>query len=239
MNKPVILITGANRGIGLEICYLLGAENLFTIIFSSRNSTEGQKKTDEIRKRGIDIHYLHLDLSDHKSMMDKIDEIRKRFGSISILVNNAGVYLDSENLDEFPSFLEVTPQILEKTLDINFFGPILLSKLIYSLINENGLIINVSSGGGKLNTTGDRSGHIAYRLSKMLLNVFTKSFSKLKTQKEIKIISVCPGWVKSSMGGLNAPRSLQEGAMDILEVIKNHSFHKSGVFLYNLAEQKF
>ena len=238
MNKTKVLVTGANRGIGLTLCKLLASRDNFTVILSSRNASEGQQQVNHLVNLGFDVHFLALDVSDLSSFSSKITTLIDNFGSIDILVNNAGVYLDSADLDEFPSFFELSEDILETTLSTNLFGPMLLSQLFSEYMNEGGLIINVSSGGGKINTSGDRSGHIAYRLSKTALNAFSKSFSNRLQVKNITIVSMCPGWVKTDLGGPNAPKSIKEGTEDILDLITNKDSLVSGSFYYNSFQQK-
>lgn len=238
MNRKIILITGANRGIGLEIVKQILKQEKFIVLFSCRNIKEGKIKFNELLRFYSDIHLIPLDISSQDDIFTAVHLIKEKFGKIDILVNNAGVYLDSEDLDEFPSFLALTNEILEKTLQSNLFGPMILSQELLLLFSKNGLIINISSGDGKLNTSGDRSGHIAYRTSKTALNAFTKSFSNQKNPQNIKMISVCPGWVQTEMGGPNAPRTIYEGANDILQVILHQNDYQSGSFLYNSLPQK-
>ena len=167
----------------------------------------------------------------------KFSNCINNFGSIDILVNNAGIYIDSPDLDDFPSFLDLTSDILTKTFNTNIYGPMILTQQFLPSINDNGLIINVSSGMGKINTSDDRSGHLAYRCSKASLNAFSKSLGRL--ERGIKIVSMCPGWVRSEMGGSLAPRSLYEGANDIYLLIKHRSNLKSGSFYFNSIEKPF
>ena len=238
MNKQTVLITGANRGIGFELCKILASQNNFTIVLSSRNEQEGLKKVQELATSDSNISFFYLDVSDHNHIKGSILDFQRKFGNIDILVNNAGIYIDSEDLDQFPSFFDVTPQILRQSFDTNLFGPLLLTQLFLPFFNDNGLIINISSGMGKINTTDDRSGHIAYRMSKTSLNTFSKSLSKMRLPKRIKVISMCPGWVSSEMGGPNAPRTVIDGATDIFELISKKNLLKSGAFYYNFVEQK-
>ena len=238
MNKKIILVTGANRGIGLELTRLLLAQKTFSVLFSCRNITDGKVKLAELSKIDSDIHLIELDVSNLSKITSSIYDILMKYGKIDVLVNNAGVYLDSEDLDEFPSFMDVTPEILEQTFNTNLFGSMILSQASLPVLSTNGLIINITSGGGKLNTSGDRSGHIAYRTSKTALNAFTKAFSKQKNPKNVKMIAICPGWVQTEMGGPNAPRTVYEGANDILKAILNSQNYIPGSFLYNSIEQK-
>ena len=239
MNKQTVLITGATRGIGFELSKILASKSSFQVVLSGRNEDEGYNKVQELANLGLQVSFLNLDVSNHDYIPETVFKFQKKFGNIDILVNNAGIYIDSEDLDEFPSFLDLTPEILRETFDTNLFGPLFLTQSFLPYFNDNGLIINVSSGMGKINTSDDRSGHIAYRMSKSSLNAFSKSFSKNIIDKNIKIVSMCPGWVRSDMGGQNAPRTLMEGANDIFELISKRQFLKNGSFYYNLVEQKF
>ncbi len=214
------------------------AQKNFKVILSGRNLVDGDKKTNDLVNQGLDGHFVEIDVSNLEKLPEMASTVIKNFGFIDILVNNAGIYIDSEDLDEFPSFLDVTPEIFSKTFDTNLFGPMLLTQLFYPFIHKNGLVINVSSGMGKLNTIDDRSGHVAYRCSKASLNAFSKSLQFQKNDQNIKIISMCPGWVRTEMGGLNAPKSLAEGANDIVKLILNREKVKSGSFYYDFIEQK-
>lgn len=237
-NKFIVLVTGANRGIGFELCRVLALDGSYKVFLSSRNSEDGLLKANILKKENLDVQFLHLDVSSYDSVKNSVATLLNQVNSIDILINNAGIYTDSEDLDEFPSFFDITPKILKSTLDTNLFGPMYLVQELSHHFSNNFLIINVSSGFGKLNTSDDRSGHIAYRSSKASLNAFTRSINHEKIFKNGKIISMCPGWVQSDMGGPNAPKTVVEGAADIFNIIKNQSRLKSGSFIYNFVEQK-
>lgn len=238
-NKTIIVVTGASRGIGLALCKLLASQNGFFIILTSRNSDSGQEQARLLSNSLSEVQFEYLDVSQHEHLPDQVASLLSKVGSIDVLVNNAGIYLDSADLDEFPSFLEVTGTILEQTFDTNVYGPILLTQLLLPHINDNGLVINISSESGKINTSSDRGGHIAYRTSKTALNSFTSALGSNFEGRGIKIISMCPGWVRSAMGGPSAPRSLEKGASDICNLIINRYQLTSGSFYYNFVQQKF
>lgn len=232
-----MLVTGANRGIGFKLCSLLAQKN-FKVLLTSRDSENGSQKVQDLVNQGLDVHFVELDVSNFETLAQTVSSVVEKFGFIDILVNNAGIYIDSEDLDEFPSFLDVNSEIFLKTIDTNLFGPMLLTQLFIPFIQRNGLVINISSGMGKINTSDDRSGHVAYRCSKASLNAFSRGFKFINVSNNVKIISMCPGWVRTEMGGENAPRSLKEGANDILELILNKQKVISGSFYYNFTEQK-
>ena len=236
-NKPVVLITGANRGIGYEVCRLLAQNGSVKVILSCRNKEDGEVKTKILAQQYGDIQFLYLDVSNYDSIVNAVSILQKIVRSVDVLVNNAGIYIDSDDLNEFPSFFDVSSEILELTMDTNLFGPMYLYQLLLPFFSKNFLVINVSSGMGKLNTSDDRSGHIAYRSSKISLNAFSRSVSKENNHKQGKIISLCPGWVQSAMGGPNAPKTLSEGASEIITLINKQFTIKNGSFLYNFVEQ--
>ena len=239
MNKKIVLVTGASRGIGYELVKKLVKTSSFIVLFTVRSNLKGRTLMEEFSKYTSECKFFVLDLSNFKSISETVNKIIENYKKIDVLVNNAGVYLDSPDLDEFPSFLDVTPPILTKTLDINLFGPMILSQSLLPYFNKKGLIINISSGDGKLNTSRDRSGHIAYRLSKNALNIFGLTLSQQLSDKDIKILSVCPGWVSTDMGGPLAPRTAIDGASDIMSVMIESEQILSGSFLYQFSYQKY
>jgi NAD(P)-dependent dehydrogenase (short-subunit alcohol dehydrogenase family) len=152
-----------------------------------------------------------LDITDLESI-DRLGRfVAEKFGRCDILVNNAGVFLDRGK-----SIFEVPIEILQETLEINSFGALNMCRTFLALMEKNdyGRIINVSSAMGMISTlTGYSS---AYRLSKVLLNAMTRIMADEVKEKNIKINTMDPGWVRSDMGGPSAPRSLTQGADTIV-----------------------
>jgi NAD(P)-dependent dehydrogenase (short-subunit alcohol dehydrogenase family) len=212
--KRIALITGANRGIGFEIARKLGASKM-TVLIGARNIDKGTEARDILAAEGANVHFVHLDVTDATTIAAALSRIKDNFGRLDVLVNNAGIMIDAHT-----GVLKLDPAILEKTLETNVFGPLLLSQACVPLMKEHGYgrIVNISSSFGSLSETAgpdssyDEIQSPAYRLSKTLLNGLTVMFAKELQGTNILVNSVCPGWVRTSMGGDDAPVSAVEAA---------------------------
>ncbi|WP_205685183.1 SDR family oxidoreductase [Peribacillus acanthi] len=205
--KKIALITGASRGIGLELSKQL-AEKDFHVILGSRNKEKGQMAVQQL---GYEMSVMELDVDDLSSIQNAVEYVRQTFGHIDVLINNAGVYLDKTD-----RMSEEDTTILEQTLKTNLLGPYHLIRSFLPLMKENnyGRIINVSSGYGQ--TDGmDQIGPGSYKLSKFALNGLTRQLAA-EIDGNIKINAVCPGWVRTDMGGPHAPRSVEQAAQSIV-----------------------
>ena len=214
LQKRVALVTGANRGIGFEIAGKL-AERQITVVAAARDRERGEAACDKLAKRNPDVHFVLLDVTDETSIQAALGRIDDRFGRLDILVNNAGIMIDQETRT-----LELSLVLFQNTLETNAFGPLLLSQACVRLMRRNGYgrIVNMSSTLGSLTdiVNPDSSyGEVqspAYRLSKTLLNGITALLAKDLRGTNILVNSVCPGWVRTEMGGDSAPLSPQEAS---------------------------
>lgn len=205
-DSRIALVTGANRGIGLEICRQLAARQI-RVILTSRDEEKGLTAVEALNKDGLDIFYHRLDVADAESVESAAEFVDAQFGRLSILVNNAAVLLDRR-----VPILESDIDTIRKTMETNVYGPLRLSqKLIPLMIREgHGRIVNVSSGMGQL--AGMGSGYPGYRLSKTCLNAITLILASELKAKNILVNAMSPGWVRTDMGGSAAPRSVKKGA---------------------------
>ncbi|MDZ4726000.1 MAG: SDR family oxidoreductase [Leptospira sp.] len=205
----IALVTGANRGIGKQIAMDLAAIGVFVIV-GSRNEEEGEITKDLILKKGGRAELFPVDVSKEKSLTALSDYVEGSFGRLDILINNAGIFLDTGE------FVNTSMEELTSTLQTNVAGPLRLIQLFlpHMIQNNYGRIVNVSSGMGQLSDMG--TGYPAYRISKTAINAITKIASAETSGKNIKVNSVCPGWVKTDMGGPNASRSIEKGAETIV-----------------------
>ena len=205
----IALVTGANRGIGKQIAMDLAAIGVFVIV-GSRNEEEGEITKDLILKKGGRAELFPIDVSKEKSLTALSDYVEGSFGRLDILINNAGIFLDTGE------FVNTSMEELTSTLQTNVAGPLRLIQLFlpHMIQNNYGRIVNVSSGMGQLSDMG--TGYPAYRISKTAINAITKIASAETSGKNIKVNSVCPGWVKTDMGGPNASRSIEKGAETIV-----------------------
>ncbi|MCY9670528.1 SDR family oxidoreductase [Paenibacillus alginolyticus] len=209
-NKQVALVTGANRGIGFELVKQL-ALNGFRVILASRDLEKGYEAAQRLEQSGLDVTFVQMDVDDQDSIRQASLSVNETFGRLDVLINNAGVYLDENEL-----FMTMDPSILEKTMSTNFFGVYNVIRTFIPLMKKRsfGRIINISSEYGVMNEMSER-GVGAYKLSKLALNALTR-LAAAEIQGDIKINAVCPGWVSSDMGGPAAPRTPKQAAESIL-----------------------
>ncbi|MEO0854818.1 MAG: SDR family oxidoreductase, partial [Cyanobacteria bacterium J06648_11] len=220
----VAVVTGANRGIGLETCRQL-AEKGLQVVLTSRNETEGHAACDRLRDEGLKVAYHPLDVTDDDSIKQLRDTLARTYSRLDVLINNAAIHIDNAL-----SVLTTDLSILENTLETNVRGPFALCKQLIPLMQaENyGRVVNVSSGAGQLYDM--RSGYPAYRMSKAALNALTRILASEMKGTNIIVNSVCPGWVKTEMGGANAPRDVEEGADTIVWLATLPDGAPSGIF---------
>ena len=204
-----VLVTGANKGIGLEVARQLGGKG-FHVFVGARNSENGQKATEALRKSGATVTFVSLDVSDPESVRNAVHFVSASADHLDVLVNNAGVILEGDS-----SIAQLDPETVTKTFQTNTLGPLLVTQAFLPLLSRSSTprVINVSSGGGQL-ADGMDTWAPAYCLSKTALNAVTCLFAA--ALPNFCINSVCPGWVRTEMGGPNATRSLEEGADTIV-----------------------
>jgi len=192
----VALVSGTSRGIGAEIARQLAADHGFVVFAGARDP-------DDIVEGG-GIIPIELDVTDQ----DTVDAVQEQIGSdpghLDALVNNAGVYGDPIGVVDYD--LGRAHEVFE----VNIFGPWRLSQAFLPLLQRSSQprIVNVSSGAGQLSDMN--GGRAAYRLSKAALNALTRTLAA--DERAIKVNSMCPGWVRTDMGGSSATRSVEEGA---------------------------
>jgi NAD(P)-dependent dehydrogenase (short-subunit alcohol dehydrogenase family) len=203
----VALVTGANRGIGFEICRQL-ARHKMTVVLAARSKASGMAAARELQAEGLAVEFRLLDVTSGRSVAALVPFLEKYFSRLDVLVNNAGVLLDPRG----SSFLDSKLKTYSDTLDTNFYGPLRLAQALIPLMQRNGYgrIVNLSSGLGQLAEMG--TGTPAYRVSKTALNALTRIVAAEVKASGILVNSMCPGWVRTGMGGPNAPRSVAQGA---------------------------
>jgi NAD(P)-dependent dehydrogenase (short-subunit alcohol dehydrogenase family) len=208
MDKRIAVVTGANRGIGLEICRQLGRRGEIRIILTARDETKGQVAARKLRDEGLDVEFRPLDVTSDQGIQAIAGWLETSCKRCDILVNNAGILADPRG----SRFLDSRPAIYRQTLETNVFGPLLLAQALVPLMKKKryGRIVNVSSAQGQLSDMG--IGTPAYRISKTALNALTCVLAAELTGSGILVNSMCPGWVRTDMGGPGAPRTVQQGA---------------------------
>ncbi|MFL6539079.1 MAG: SDR family NAD(P)-dependent oxidoreductase [Chthoniobacterales bacterium] len=218
-NRKVALVTGANKGIGFEVARQL-VEKDFQVVIGARNEDAGRAAAKK-----IGAEFLHIDVSDAQSITRAADEFAREHKRLDVLVNNAGLLLD-EDKDAF----SVTPGIFETTLRTNTLGPWLVTIAFIPLLKKSDTprIVNVSSGGGQLEDGADGWAPV-YCVSKTALNGVTSQLAS--ALPKFAINSVCPGWVRTDMGGENATRSVEEGASGVVWLAADAPHELTGRFV--------
>ena len=205
--RKIAIVTGGNRGIGREIARQLMKSDLLVVI-GCRSEPKCAMAADDLQKEGGHVAGLQLDVNDTRSVRRFIEHVEKAHGKPSILVNNAGVYPE-----ETDATVEDTPtSVWRETFETNLFGAVRMCRETIPLMKKLrfGRIVNISSGLGQLHQMGE--GSPAYRVSKAALNALTKTLAAEVAGSGILVNSMSPGWVRTDMGGEEAPRSVAEGA---------------------------
>jgi NAD(P)-dependent dehydrogenase (short-subunit alcohol dehydrogenase family) len=214
VDKRVALVTGANKGIGFETARKL-AQQQFTVLMGARDQDRGAAAARRLQSEGLDAHFTPIDVTRAVSIESAIGKIRDDFRRLDVLVNNAGIMIDNES-----DILELDPTILHNTLVTNAFGPLLLAQACVPLMKANvyGRIVNIASILGSLTDIASPDSSYAalavpaYRLSKTALNGITVMLAKELRGTNILVNSACPGWVRTDMGGQQAPLTPEQGA---------------------------
>ena len=202
---PIAVVTGGNRGIGFEICRQLAARGA-RVVLTARKAAAGAAAVRRLADRELDATFHQLDVTDAASVAALRDFLEKQYGRLDVLINNAGIIAKGE-----APALKVDLATVRTTLETNALGPLLLAQQLAPLLkrSKSARIVNMSSGMGALDDNG--GGYAAYRISKTTLNAVTAILAaELKGTAAVN--SVCPGWVKTDMGGSGATREVAEGA---------------------------
>lgn len=211
-DRPVAVVTGANRGLGLATCRRLGALG-YTVLLGARSPAAGRAAAASLAGQGLDVRYQPLDATDEASLQALADTVRA-LGRLDALVNNAGIFPDPAPGTPEASVLRADLEVVRRAMETNALGPLRLCQLLVPLMRGRGRVVNVSSGMGQLAEMN--GGCPAYRFSKVALNALTRSLADELQGTGIKVNSVCPGWVRTDMGGPQAPLSVDQGADGIV-----------------------
>lgn len=215
MSTRIALITGGNKGIGLETARQLGRQGI-TVLIGARDQARGTEAVNALKAEKIDAHLVNLEVTDKASIASAAAAVEKQFGHLDILINNAG-WLDYAGESVASG---VSDDTLRKTFDINFFGLVAVTQAFLPLIKKSpaGRIVNLTSILGSIAEHADPNSSIfnakflAYDSSKAAVNMFTNHLAHELKGTKIKVNAAHPGWVKTDMGGANAPLELVDGA---------------------------
>lgn len=204
--KRLALVTGANRGIGLEIGRQL-AERGLEVILTARNEQRGEQACNALKEKGLDVHFLTLDVTSEEDVERAARYVTSSFGRLDVLIQNAAVCID---FDATPTSLDM--DVVRTTMETNVIGPLMLAKAFVPLMKKRnyGRIVIVSSGKGSFHKLAANTP--IYRISKTAVNAFTCVLADELKDTNILVNAMTPGWVRTRMGGVKAPRSVEEGA---------------------------
>lgn len=216
--KKIALITGANKGLGLEMARQLGKEGI-TVLLAARDLAKGEAAAQTLKSEGIEARPIELDVVNPAHIAAVAEQIEKDFGHLDILINNAGMMNDGSDwaANSTPT---VTPKALHDTFETNFFAVVALTQALLPLLKKApaARIVNMSSILGSLTLHAQPGSPIydsklfAYDSSKAALNSFTIHLGHALANTKIKVNSAHPGWVKTDMGTDAAPMEIPEGA---------------------------
>jgi NAD(P)-dependent dehydrogenase (short-subunit alcohol dehydrogenase family) len=219
----IALITGANKGIGLETARQLAQKGIHVLI-GARDAAKGQAAAQTLQSEGYKADFISLEVSNEESVKQAAQTVADRYGKLDILVNNAGI--NPEYPQGIFSFEQMSLELLMQIYQTNVFGPFLAIREFLPLLrkSEAGRIVNTSSSAGSLTEQSNPQSPYypvntaGYNSSKTALNALTVQLAKQLTGSNIKVNSACPGWVQTDMGSTAAPRTVQEGVRIIIQL---------------------
>ncbi|MHB2156196.1 SDR family oxidoreductase [Calditrichota bacterium GD2] len=225
--KKIALVTGANRGIGFEIVRQLAIRGV-RVYLAARSKGKGLAAAEKLRSQGLDVEFIVLDVSNRQSILQAFREFSEKESKLDILINNAAILIDRG------SVLTLDQETLQTTMVTNVYGPLQIIQTFHPLIPKGGRIINISSGSGSLT---EMNGYApAYSISKTALNAITRLTSIELNDRGVTVNSMCPGWVRTDMGGEMAPRSVEQGADTAVWLALDAPSHLTGRFFRDRAE---
>jgi len=207
------VVSGGNRGIGLEICRGLAREGV-QVVLCSRDPGAGRQAAGELSRGGAAVQVRQLDVDDQSSVDALAAWLEHSFGGLDTLVNNAAILID-----RVQRALDLDPAALAATFQTNVCGPLRLSRALVPLLrrSRHARIVNLSSVLGQAGYPG--SDRPAYRLSKLALNALTRMLASELAEDGIKVNAVTPGWARTRMGGREAPRTAEQGAESVVWLV--------------------
>jgi NAD(P)-dependent dehydrogenase (short-subunit alcohol dehydrogenase family) len=235
-DKKIALITGGNKGIGLETARQLGKLGV-TVLIGVRDEVKGEAAVADLKKDGVEVRAVKLDMENPADYAAVAKLIEKDYGRLDILINNAGIFLDGRKANETST---TSKDILQKTFNTNFFAVVGLTQTLLPLLKKSlgGRIVNLSSilGSNTLHATPGSfiydAKTFAYDASKAALNSFTVHLAHELKDTKIKVNSAHPGWVKTDMGGEGAQLDIVTGAKTSVELATLQDSGPNGEFLH-------
>ena len=228
-SQKVALITGANKGLGLEIARQLGQQGVAVVLGARQGKAEAPAA--ELRAQGLDARAVTLDVTNAADIAALPEFLQSTFGRLDILVNNAGVQLDNG--------FDPSPDVLRQTYEANVSGPYAITQVLLPLLRQApaGRIVNQSSILGSLATISAGQGGSwatpSYTSSKAALNMLTVVLAQHLADSPIKVNAAHPGWVKTDLGGSDAQLEVQDGARTAVRLALLPADGPTGGYFHN------
>jgi len=205
--ERIAIVTGANRGIGLGVAGRLAKEGML-VVLTARDATKGETARRILDAEGSQVRFHALDVRDRGQADRLADWLDREFGRVDVLVNNAGILPDPRRARA----LDISVEVVREALETNLIGVLNVTQALAPLMKRrgSGRIVNISSELGQL--AGMGVGTPAYRLSKTALSALTRMFANELAESGIKVNAMSPGWVRTDLGGPNAPRTVEQAA---------------------------
>lgn len=215
MSKKIAVITGANRGIGYGVAKAL-AEKSYTVVMVGRDANKLEQAAESLKTMNPDVEFSVADISSTEQVLALAAKLKEKYTAIDVLINNAGVIIESDQTGAPSDIAHVDPETVLTTLNINTVGALRMTQALLPMLQNApaARIVNISSGMGGIKEMD--GGWPGYRLSKAALNALTKVTAAETMNTKIKVNSVCPGWVRTELGGANAERSVEETVPGII-----------------------
>jgi len=228
-SPKIAVITGANRGLGLEAARQLASQD-FHVILTARNPQAGAEALKRLQAEKLSVELRKLDVNSTEDAQALARYIKESHGHVHVLVNNAGILTENSHAAGVQSGdpLKVSSVTVMEHFNTNTLGAVRLIQALVPLMPEGARIINVSTGMAALNNMS--GGYLGYRLSKTALNAVTRVFASELAARHISVNSVDPGWVKTDMGGPGANRSVEKGVETIVWLASAPEATESGYF---------
>jgi NAD(P)-dependent dehydrogenase (short-subunit alcohol dehydrogenase family) len=234
-NKKIALVTGANKGIGLETARQLAQQNI-TVLLGSRDLAKGEGAARELGKGGLDVRALEIDVNESASIHKAVAQVERDFGRLDILINNAGVLVD----DYGKKVSEQSLDTWRATFETNVFGLVATTQAFLPLLRKSdaGRIVNVSSILGSTTYHATPGSPVydfkvpAYNVSKAAVNAYTVQLAYELKDSKIKVNAAHPGWVKTNLGGDGATMEIPDGAKTSVALATIGADGPNGAFLH-------
>ncbi|RFU27334.1 hypothetical protein B7463_g8992, partial [Scytalidium lignicola] len=233
VSSNIVLITGANRGIGFGTARKLIQEHPgYHVIIGSRDASQGAKSAAELSSEGLSASSVQLDITDDDSIMTARDYVEREFGRLDVLINNAGISFEGREMEYS------LRQRMAKTFDVNVFGTAAVTDAFLPLLekSENPRIVFVSSMAGSLTQSTDFSDPwtkvpmLAYRSSKAAVNMVMAHFASQTVEKGFKVNAVCPGYIGTNLNNFQGTGTLDDGARIVVKMATLGKDGETGTF---------